>query len=135
ACNNLAWAYLVAPEGLRDGKAAVPLAEKAVRLAPGNASYRGTLGVAYYRAGRYRETVEVLRPNLGKQDDRILAIDLYLLAMSHPRLGETARARDYYDWAVRWAQLQRGLEAGHLEELAAFRAEAEELFGIDRNKD
>ena len=32
--------------------------------------YRNTLGVAYYRAGRYREAVEVLRPNLDEQEDR-----------------------------------------------------------------
>ena len=54
--------------------------------------------------------------------------------MSHHRLGEAARARDYYDWAVRWVQLQPGLGAGHIEELSDFRAEAEELLGIDRKK-
>src|SRR5205807_1468735 len=32
-CNCLAWVYLTAPEALRDVKAALPLAEKAVRLA------------------------------------------------------------------------------------------------------
>ena len=103
ACNNLAWAYLGAPEALRHVEAALPLAEKAVRLAAGNAVYRNTLGVAYYRAGRYREAVEVLRPNLETQEDSTLAYDLYFLAMSHHRMGETARARDYYDCAVRWS--------------------------------
>jgi serine/threonine protein kinase/WD40 repeat protein len=129
ACNNLAWAYLAAPEALRDVKAALPLAEKAVRLAPRTATYRNTLGVAYYRAGRYREAVEVLRPNLDKQEDWGLAYDLYFLAMSHHRLGETARARDYYDWAVRSVSMQPDLKPEHREELTAFRAEAEELFG------
>ena len=94
ACNNLAWAYLAAPEALRDVGTALPLAEKAARLAPGNASYRNTLGVAYYRAGRYREAVEVLRLNLERQEDEYLAYDLYFLAMSQHRLGETAQARD-----------------------------------------
>jgi tetratricopeptide (TPR) repeat protein len=93
-----------------------------------------TLGVAYYRAGRYREAVEVLRPNLESQRDEALALDLYLLAMSLHRLGETARARDYYDWAVRWAKVQQGLDAVPHEELATFRSEAEELLGIDRKK-
>src|SRR5262249_32484229 len=132
ACNDLAWAYLTAPEALRDVEAALPLAEKAVGRAPGNADYRNTLGVAYYRAGRNREAAEVLRPNVGRQEDRGLAHDLYVLAMAHHRLGEAARARDYYDWAVRWVQGQRGLGAAELEELAAFRVEAEELLGIDR---
>src|SRR5262249_49766713 len=76
ACNNLAWAYLTAPGALRDAAAALPLAEKAVRVGGGAAS-RNTLGVAYYRAGRYREAVEVLRPNLQGQRDRVLAYDLY----------------------------------------------------------
>jgi WD40 repeat protein len=131
ACNNLAWAYVTAPKPIRDVDSALPLAEKAVRLAAGNAIYRNTLGVAYYRAGRYREAVEVLRPNLMRQDDSCLALDLYFLAMTHHCLGETARARDFYDWAVRWTPLQRDLDAIDLEELAAFRAEAEEMLGVD----
>jgi serine/threonine protein kinase/WD40 repeat protein len=129
SCNNLAWAYLMAPEALRNMEAALPLAEKAVRLAPKSATYCNTLGVAYYRAGRYREAVEVLRPNVEKQEDRDLAYDLYFLSMSHHRLGETARARVYYDWAVRWVAMQRDLNPEPREELAAFRTEAEKLLG------
>jgi serine/threonine protein kinase/WD40 repeat protein len=132
ACNELAWAYLTAPEALRNLDAALPLAEKAARLAPGNAEIRNTLGVAYYRAGRFDEAAAVLRPNIRTQEDTSLACDLYFLAMSHHRLGEAARARDYYDWAVRWTQVQRDLDTRALEELSAFRAEAEELLGIDR---
>jgi WD40 repeat protein/serine/threonine protein kinase len=135
-CNNLAWAYLTAPQPLCDVKAALPLAQKAVRLAPGNALYRNTLGLAYYRAGRYREAVETLRSNLANQHDLALACDLYFLAMSHHRLGETARARDYYDWAIRWAAVvQRRLSAERREELSFFRAETERVMGIDREKD
>jgi eukaryotic-like serine/threonine-protein kinase len=129
ACNDLAWAYLAAPEAMRDVEAAVPLAEKAVRLASKTAIYCNTLGLAYYRAGRYREAVEILRPNLEKQSDWALGYDLYFLAMSHHCLGETARARDYYRWAVRWVSMQRDIKPENLEELNAFRAEAEELFG------
>jgi tetratricopeptide (TPR) repeat protein len=130
ACNGLAWLYATAPEPLRDVKAAVPLAEKAVKLAPNDAMNANTLGVVYYRAGRYREAVEVLRANLASQEDWGLAFDLYFLAMGHQRLGEAARARDYYDWAVRWTRTQQGLSAGHLEELTEFRAEAKELLEI-----
>jgi serine/threonine protein kinase/WD40 repeat protein len=135
ACNNLAWAYLAAPEALRDVQAALPLAERAVRLAPKTALYRNTLGLAYYRSGRYREAVEVLRANIDKEADGALAYDLYFLAMSHYRLGETAPARVYFDWAVRWAASQPKLTPERREELAAFAAEAEELLGTDRKKD
>jgi serine/threonine protein kinase/WD40 repeat protein len=132
ACNSLAWVYLTGPTELRDVKAALPLAEKAARLEPGNAMYRNTLGVAYYRAERYREAVDRLRPNLARQDDRGLAWDLYFLAMSYHRLGETTRARDYYDWAVRWANAKRDLSAADVEELAVLGAEAKELLGIEK---
>jgi WD40 repeat protein len=133
--NLLAWEYLTAPGALRDATAALPLARKAVQMAPENAYFVNTLGVAYYRTGRYREAVETLRPNLDRQRDAHLGFDLYFLAMSHHRLGEAARARDYYAWAVRWAPMQRDLGSSHLEELAAFRAEAEDLLGIPWKKD
>jgi WD40 repeat protein len=132
ACNNLAWIELTAPEGLRDVAAALPLAEKAVRLAPRDATFGNTLGVAYYRACRYRDAVEVLYSNVARQSDRFLAFDLYFLAMSHHHLGDAAEARAYYDWAVRWVGAQHDLNAGYLEELATFRIEAEELLGIER---
>jgi hypothetical protein len=157
ACTNLAWAYLTAPEGQRDVKAALPLAEKAVRLASGPEALRDlkapatavekavqlasgiararfTLGVAYYRTERYRDAVDVLRPNLESREDRTLAFDLYFLAMSYQRLGEKERARDYYDWASRSGHMHRGLDATEIEELTAFRAEAGELLGIKSGK-
>jgi hypothetical protein len=88
--------------------------------------------VAYYRAGRYHEAVEKLRLNVDRQEDQALAFDLYFLAMSHYRLGETARARDYLAWAIRWTASQRGLGSTYLEELKELRAEAEQLLA---NKD
>jgi serine/threonine protein kinase/WD40 repeat protein len=126
-CDYLARAYLTAPLALRDVQAALPLAEKAVRLEPGSEVFANTLGLAYYRVGRYREAVETLRPNLDRQDDSFLAFDLYLLAMSHHRLGEAARARDYYDWAVRWTTTRKDVFAEADEHLDRFRAEAEQL--------
>src|SRR5262249_35001025 len=120
ACNELAWIYLTAPAALRDVKAAVPLAEKALRLAAANTFYRNTLGVAYYRAGRYRDAVDTIQPNLAKQDDKALAFDLYFLAMSHHRLGELEQARSYLAWANRWTDSQRGIGQEHTEELKLF---------------
>src|SRR5262249_35745914 len=79
ACNGLAWVYLTAPEALRNPKAAVPLAEKAVSLAPENAMYRNTLGLAYYRVGRYRQAVATLRPKLTSQEDWALPFTLSFL--------------------------------------------------------
>jgi hypothetical protein len=47
--------------------------------------------------------------------------------MSHHRLGETEKARDYLTWAIRWTNSQRW-GATHREELRLLRVEAEELF-------
>ena len=88
AWNNLAWAYLTAPEPLRDPAQGLATAEKAVRLDPGNAAYRNTLGVAYYRAGRYRDAIDLLRSNVEAEEDRSLVYDLCFLAMSYQKLGE-----------------------------------------------
>src|SRR5262249_20851836 len=104
---------------------------KAVRLAPASPVCRNTLGAAYYRAGRYREAVETLRPNLERQADADLAYDLYFLAMSCHRLGERERAPDYLACAVRWAQAHRGLAAEQQQELSALRAEAEAVLGVN----
>ena len=97
---------LTAPEPLRDPARALALAERAAELDPQNLVIRNTLGVAYYRAGRYREAADTLRANLAGQKEKFLASDLYFLAMSHHQLGETALARAYYTWAERATRSQ-----------------------------
>ena len=106
--------------------------EKAVRLAGKETLHQNTLGVAYYRAGRYREAVDVLRPNIDKEPEKYWAFDLYFLAMSYHRLGESERAKDYLAWAVRWSGENRGLQASQIEELKEFRVEAEELLNAKK---
>ena len=143
ACNNLAWAYVTAPEALRDVKAAVPLAEKAVRLTSADerarhtlsvVNHRNTLGLVYYRAGRYREAVALLRTNLeASQNDKLLPYDLLFLAMSLHRLGEAERARDSYECAVRWIQSRGDFNDPQRQEITSFRAEAERLLGLTRS--
>jgi WD40 repeat protein len=130
ACNNLAWALLTAPEPLRDVPTALPLAERAVKLAPKSAVFANTLGAAYYRAGRYREATDILRPNLDRQQDQYLAFDLYFLAMSHHHLDEAGRAKDYFAWANRWERTQSGLTPNEVAELNEFRAEAAVVLGL-----
>lgn len=129
-CNGLAWTHVTAPEALRDLKEMLTFAEKAVHLAPMNSHYRNTLGAAYYRAGRYKEAVQTLQPNLKYAEDRFLGFDLYFLAMSYQQLGDSARAREYYDLSVRWCQARPDLSPEHVAELSAFRAEAETLLAL-----
>jgi WD40 repeat protein len=134
ACNDLAWTYLNAPEALRGWKAALPLAQKAVQLDP-SPMFRNTLGLAYYRNSRYREAVEALQANLKDQVDWALAYDLYFLAMSHHQLGDSAKARQFYDLAVRWSGAHQESLRPFVEELTAFHAEAAGLLGVKEKKD
>jgi tetratricopeptide (TPR) repeat protein len=114
---------------LRDPSRALALAEKATRLKPDDPLIRNTLGVAYYRVGRYREAADALRANLASQKEKILASDLYFLAMSHHQLGELSLARAYYTWAERASRSPDELTLEELQERAAFQAEAELLMG------
>ncbi len=75
------------------------------------------------------------RPKLRDGQEKSLALgqrepdafDLYCLAMGYARLGEAERAKHYFDRAVQWAATQKNLEPSVIEELEAFRAEAEPL--------
>jgi hypothetical protein len=134
ACNELAWVLVTAPEPLRGAQEAVKLAEKAVRLSPDNVNIQNTLGVTYYRAGRYREAADCLAANLSQPDHASLGYDLYFLAMSYFQLGETDHARNYLLWANGWMDAQSGEGVGAAEttsEVAAFRLEAEGLIRRD----
>jgi tetratricopeptide (TPR) repeat protein len=125
--NEAAWRSAKPSAAGPEREKALALARKAVELAPGDVLYRNTLGVLEYRLGRWRDAAAILEENL-KSDTDYAAFDLFFLAMAYQQLGEAARARAAYDRAVRWYEEKKGtLPAEQLQELSAFRAEAEAL--------
>jgi hypothetical protein len=95
----------------------------------------GLAGVRPVTAGRYREAADTLEANLNSQVDWALTYDLYFLAMCQHKLGDPAKARQYYDLAERWANAHRDALAPYAGELKAFQDEAVEVLGIGKKKD
>jgi tetratricopeptide (TPR) repeat protein len=109
----------------RDADKALVLARYAVALAPDPSPYLNTLGASLYGVGRYREAIDVLERSIGVGRGENDGFGLYFLAMAHRGLGHRAQARRDFDRAVRWSAARKDLSPQQLQELAAFRAEAE----------
>jgi tetratricopeptide (TPR) repeat protein len=123
--NDLAWLLATHPDpASRNATRAVELAKAAVANAPSTGSFHSTLGVAYYRAGHWKEAVAELEKS-NELDKGGPSYNWFFLAMSHSQLGNRDEARKYIAQAVEW------METNHRQndELRRFRAEAEELLG------
>lgn len=127
ARNSLAWFCVTGPEAFRDAHQALPHAQLAVQRAPKNALFANTLGVVQYRLGKWQEAVATLEKSMALDKSRHDAHNLFVLSMCHVQLGSNAKAQDCFDRAVQWWEKQNNLPAQHIEELMAFRAEAEGL--------
>jgi uncharacterized protein HemY len=103
----------------------VKLAEASVRQAPRDGNLWNTLGVARYRAGDWKGALEALGQSMRLQQGGG-ASDWLFLAMAHWQLGQKDEARTWYDRAVQGMAKSDPQD----EELRRFRAEAEELLGI-----
>jgi tetratricopeptide (TPR) repeat protein len=104
------------------------LAHRAVELAPEQAIYLNTLGVAQYCAGRYGEAVSTLEKSLAAGNRGSDAFDLFFLAMARFKLGQIAQARSDFDRAVKWRHDHPNLtRPGWSDELDAFQNEARAL--------
>jgi WD40 repeat protein/tetratricopeptide (TPR) repeat protein len=125
--NNWAWRLLTGPASDRDPVRALELAKKVVERGPDQQVYLNTLGVAQYRNGLYGEAIATLEKSLQAGKGQFAAFDLFFLAMCHARFGNAGKAKDCYDRAVRWVEGQKDLDEEGKEDLATFRAEAEEV--------
>ena len=124
--NNLAWLLATSADvTLRDPRQAVEHATKAVELDPQCPSCWNTLGVAHYRNGAWKEAITALEHSVELRS-RSLAHDWLFLAMAHWQIDQKDRAREWYEKAAAWMK-----EHEVDDELARFRAEADELLGIE----
>jgi serine/threonine protein kinase/tetratricopeptide (TPR) repeat protein len=130
ALNEASWAVVRKPGGGAAAyERALRQAKAACRLAPDLAAYRNTLGVAYYRVGKYPEAVTALeKSRSANEPSGNDAGDLYFLAMCYYRLGNTAKAGECFERAKSSHERNaKRLEKGQLDELNQIRSEAEAL--------
>jgi tetratricopeptide (TPR) repeat protein len=126
--NNLAWLLATCPDvTLRDPRAAVGFARRAVDLVPTDGNSWNTLGVAYYRDQNWDEALSALYRSMELREEGD-SFDWFFLAMIHARLGHAERARQWYDKATGWFTQYRPGDA----ELYQFQIEAAQGLGLPK---
>ena len=108
---------------LRDAERAVTFAQEAVELAPQDANYWNTLGVALYRAGNWNEAITALQKFRELRTNDSEWSNPFFLAMAYWQLGQKEEARSWRDKAVEWMESSKTPQ----ESLRRYRAEMEEL--------
>jgi tetratricopeptide (TPR) repeat protein len=125
--NNLAWRLVTGPKWRRDPARALKLIQEAIAKEPDVPTYLNTLGVVQYRNGKHAEASLTLQKSLATGKGEHDGFDLFFLAMCHAKLGDATSAKECFARAVKWVEGQRDLRGEEVEELKAFRAEAEEV--------
>jgi eukaryotic-like serine/threonine-protein kinase len=125
-CNNLAWALASCQQPPTDHAAlGVELARKAVRQVPKRGDFWNTLGVAQYRAGKWKDAVSAFAQSMQLRDGGD-PNDWLFMAMVRYRLDERREARDWYDRSLAWIKAHASVEA----QFSLIRAEAEAVLGL-----
>jgi WD40 repeat protein/tetratricopeptide (TPR) repeat protein len=126
--NDFARKLLTCPVKDRQVDKAFILARRAMDLEPENTEYRGTLGLACYRLGHYRDAAIAFQKNAHEDKAEHAAFANYLLAMTYHRLGEARKAMTCLERAVRWHDAHRATLSKSWETLLQnVHAEAEAL--------
>ena len=127
-CNILAWKSV--GSGRPDGRIveqAIKWAELATTLKPNIARYENTLGVAYYRAGRWEEAIEALERAEKLAPGKDYAHNMFFIAMAHWHLGDHVTSRRLYADSVKW--MLRNMPDD--DELQQYLVESSELFASE----
>jgi tetratricopeptide (TPR) repeat protein len=125
ALNYLAWLLSTAPERkMYDPQEALALARKAVEYDPLTDSYWNTLGVAFYRAGRWDEAIKTLGQSALRQQGKDSS-DWFFVSMARWRRGEVEESSNDFIRAISSLRKYDLSEA----DCRRFWAEAIALFG------
>jgi len=105
--NGLAWMLATSPDpSVHAGDEAVRHALRALEIDPNKSAYVNTLGISYYRAGRFSDAIETLERSI--EIDGIGAISDHLfLTMAWKMEGEDEIAMDYLKSAFDWIEKRK----------------------------
>jgi tetratricopeptide (TPR) repeat protein len=121
--NDSAWSLVLLPNlKVRDMSRAIQIAEQAVGLEPGGATYWNTLGIAYFRAGDWKATTHALERSMELSAGGT-SFDYFFLAMACWQQGDKEQARRWCSRANSWME-EHNPDHG---DLLRFRAEATSL--------
>jgi Tfp pilus assembly protein PilF len=108
----------------RSSWTASPTRSSARYAAP--SAYVNTLGIAYYRTGRYADAVAALQKSLAVGAGESDAANFYFLTLCQHRQGNAAQTEDCFQRARVWHERHADhLTQEEADELREFRAEAE----------
>jgi tetratricopeptide (TPR) repeat protein len=123
--NVYAWFLVDCPDkALRDAALAVALAQRAIDLAPHDARFWNTLGVAEYRVGNWEAATSALHRSM-ELGDGGNPFDWFFLAMTCWQAQDRRQAQAWYDKSVNWMKGKP-----QYAELLRYRSEAAGLLGI-----
>jgi WD40 repeat protein/tetratricopeptide (TPR) repeat protein len=123
--NDQAWHLATGPANKRDPARALILIQQAIEREPDNDLFLNTLGVVQYRNGQYAAAILSLEKSLAAGKGHSDGFDLFFLALCYAKLDEPAKAKDYFERAVKWTEDPKNQRAEWTADLTAFRAEAE----------
>ncbi len=128
--NSLAWMLATGPDpAAHAGDEAVRHALRALEIDPERRAYVNTLGVSYYRAGRFSEAIETLDRSIafdgiGKISDHLF------LAMAWKKEGEDEIAMETLEDAFDWIE-KHAISVLEFADSQRFLGDACELMGIE----
>jgi tetratricopeptide (TPR) repeat protein len=123
--NDRAWALVLLPGALKDYSPAVALGERGVQLTPktppgGRANALNTLGVALYRAERFREAIVALTESEALRKEPMNTV---FLALAYHKLGQREKARTLADRYYTFLQASLGDDTRNRPEYLLFEKE------------
>ena len=98
-------------------------------IAPADASFWNTLGVAAYRSGDWKTASEALEKSMSLHQGGD-AFDWFFLAMTRWRQNQPDEAKRWLDQANEWAEKNENIDQRHRFELRQFQAEARDLIKV-----